>query len=133
MHKNAQKSEEVDLCKQDGDGVITRSEIEELVRNLGGDLKCPKVGKLLNFQKEINFPNFLKLWKNFKDEQVKEAFEKYDKDKDGFITKNEIMEVVKNLEFVGDKEAEVEKCLKDLDVDGNGQISLAEFMLKWNI
>lgn len=35
--------------------------------------------------------------------------------------------------FVSNKEDEVSKCLKDMDLDGDGRVSYAEFMVKWKI
>ena len=40
-------------------------------------------------------------------------------------------QVIKEMEFVEDVEKEVNRCLEDMDVDGNGSVSYAEFMLKW--
>lgn len=35
--------------------------------------------------------------------------------------------------FVANKEDEVTKCLQDMDLDGDGRVSYAEFMVKWKI
>ena len=35
--------------------------------------------------------------------------------------------------FVSNKDEEVSKCLKDMDLDGDGRVSYAEFMVKWKI
>ena len=35
------------------------------------------------------------------------------------------------MDFVGNVEKEVDRCLADMDVDGNGSVSYAEFMVKW--
>ena len=35
--------------------------------------------------------------------------------------------------FVANKDEEVMKCLRDLDLDGDGRVSYAEFMVKWKI
>ena len=35
--------------------------------------------------------------------------------------------------FVSNKEDEAAKCLKDMDLDGDGRVSYAEFMVKWKI
>ena len=43
------------------------------------------------------------------------------------------LKVIKSLDFVGNVEAEVNKCLQDMDVDGNGSVSYAEFMVKWKM
>ena len=41
--------------------------------------------------------------------------------------------VIKEMDFVGDVEKEVNRCLADMDVDGNGSVSYAEFMVKWKM
>ena len=85
----------------------------------------------------------MKFWKKINDErnqddyesndEILEAFKKYDINGDGFITKDEIMAVISQMTFVSDKEAEVEKCLKDMDANGDGIISYAEFLVKLKI
>ena len=35
--------------------------------------------------------------------------------------------------FVSNKDEEVMKCLRDMDLDGDGRVSYAEFMVKWKI
>ena len=37
------------------------------------------------------------------------------------------------MDFVVDVEKEVNRCLEDMDVDGNGSVSYAEFMVKWKV
>ena len=43
------------------------------------------------------------------------------------------LQVISTLGFVADKDDEVTKCLKDMDIDGDGRVSYAEFMVKWKI
>ena len=35
--------------------------------------------------------------------------------------------------FVSNKEEEANKCLKEMDLDGDGRVSFAEFMVKWKV
>ena len=35
--------------------------------------------------------------------------------------------------FVENKEEEAAKCLKEMDLDGDGKVSYAEFMVKWRV
>lgn len=35
--------------------------------------------------------------------------------------------------FVSNKEAEATKCMKDMDLNGDGRVSYAEFMVKWRV
>ncbi len=34
---------------------------------------------------------------------------------------------------VANKEEEASKCIKEMDLDGDGKVSFAEFMLKWRV
>ena len=60
------------------------------------------------------------------DDEIKEAFMVFDKNKDGFINSQEFREVMINL---GEKltEEEIGEMLKEADIDGDGKISIEEF------
>jgi len=85
----------------------------------------------------------MKLWIEFKasvgedgedtEDDIKQAFKDYDTNGDGYITKEEMMQVIDKMGFVANKDEEVMKCLRDLDLDGDGRVSYAEFMVKWKI
>ena len=49
----------------------------------------------------------------------------YDKDNDGFITKEELLEVLKAEKS---QEKEIETYIKAVDKDGNGKIDYNEFL-----
>merc|ERR1712008_212960 len=131
------------LFDKDGDGKITRKEIEELIQTLDGDTSCPHVQDLLNASDvlgSVEINQFLNLWQKFKqaanknddpEDEIKKSFQQFDINGDGYITKDEITEVIKAIDFVGNVEKEVDRCLADMDVDGNGSVSYAEFMVKW--
>merc|ERR1739844_458433 len=131
------------LFDKDGDGKITRKEIEELIKTLEGDTSCPHVQDLQNASDalgSVEINQFLKLWQRFKqaanknddpEDEIKKSFQQFDINGDGYITKDEITEVIKSMDFVGNVEKEVDRCLADMDVDGNGSVSYAEFMVKW--
>jgi calmodulin len=59
--------------------------------------------------------------------EFREAFEIFDKDKDGYITIKELGEIMKNL---GQQptEAELQDMINEVDVDGNGNIDFKEFL-----
>ena len=62
--------------------------------------------------------------------QAELAFKLYDKDKDGYITKNEMEKLSKTL-----TKEQIEKVFARFDKDGDGRLSYAEFrkmMNKWN-
>ncbi len=105
----------------------------------------------------------MKLWQAFKasvnadgedgEDEIKTAFRGYDVNGDGYITRDEMMQVKKEetiaihvigiltwlfkvitkMGFVANKSEEAAKCLAEMDLDGDGRVSYAEFMVKWKI
>jgi len=142
-------SEVVDAFKlfdKDRNGKVTRTEIEELVKKLGGEKDCPHIQELLKASDawgSVDLSRFMQLWQKFKqsvtdeeddtEEDIKKAFKDYDVDGDGYISQDEMMRVITKMGFVSNKEDEAAKCLKDMDLDGDGRVSYAEFMVKWKI
>ncbi|CDW81584.1 ef hand family protein [Stylonychia lemnae] len=63
-------------------------------------------------------------------ELVTKVFTSFDKDGSGFIERDELKNVAKELGRPLDN-AEVEECLKDLDLNSDGRISLDEFQKWW--
>jgi calmodulin len=59
--------------------------------------------------------------------EFKEAFEIFDKDRDGFITIKELGEIMKNLGQTP-TDAELQDMINEVDVDGNGNIDFKEFL-----
>jgi calmodulin len=59
--------------------------------------------------------------------EFREAFEIFDKDKDGYITIKELGEIMKNL-GQSPTEAELQDMINEVDVDGNGNIDFKEFL-----
>lgn len=67
---------------------------------------------------------------NLTEEQVaefKEAFEIFDKDKDGYITIKELGDIMKDL-GQNPSEAELQDMINEVDIDGNGTIDFREFL-----
>jgi calcium-dependent protein kinase len=95
---------------------------EEEVRVLFNDLDVDQNGK-------IDYTEFIAATidaaKYYKNERLLEAFESFDKDKNGQISKDELIETL-NAEKCQEKE--IEKYIKAVDKDGNGKISKEEFM-----
>jgi calmodulin len=59
--------------------------------------------------------------------EFKEAFEIFDKDKDGYITTKELGDIMKNLGQTP-SEAELQDMINEVDIDGNGTIDFKEFL-----
>ena len=60
--------------------------------------------------------------------EFKEAFEIFDKDKDGYITTKELGDIMKNLGQTP-SEAEMQDMINEVDIDGNGTIDFKEFLV----
>ncbi|XP_041027213.1 calmodulin-2/4-like isoform X3 [Juglans microcarpa x Juglans regia] len=80
----------------------------------------------------INFAEFLnlmarKMQDTDSEEELKEAFRVFDKGQNGFIFAAELRHVMSNL---GEKltDEEVDEMIREVDVDGDGQISYEEFV-----
>jgi calmodulin len=59
--------------------------------------------------------------------EFKEAFEIFDKDKDGFITIKELGEIMRNL-GQNPSDADLQDMINEVDIDGNGNIDFKEFL-----
>ena len=59
--------------------------------------------------------------------EFKEAFEIFDKDKDGYITTKELGDIMKNLGQTP-SEAELQDMINEVDIDGDGTIDFKEFL-----
>lgn len=64
------------------------------------------------------------------DTLMKKVFKDFDLDGSGFIDSNELAEVAKSLGKALDS-AELDECLKDLDMNKDGKISYDEFSKWW--
>jgi len=63
--------------------------------------------------------------------EYREAFDMFDRDRDGSISSKELTMVMKNL--IRDiSDAEVKKMIEEVDIDGNGIIDFDEFVMMMN-
>merc|ERR1711868_74096 len=126
-----------DLLDADHDGSITSEELIKVIEKVGGCMSSDEARGLIrkaDMDKNgaIDFTEFNTLWTSLKggdDEDIRDEFHKYDADKNGFITKDEMMQAVSILSQ--DKRSEAEKFIAQLDVDNDGKVSYPEFLLVW--
>ena len=59
--------------------------------------------------------------------EFKEAFDIFDKDKDGYITIKELDQIMKKL-GQAPTESELQNMINEVDIDGNGTIDFREFL-----
>lgn len=133
----AEYKEAFGLFDRDGNGVITTQELGTVMRNLGQN---PTEQEVKNMIKEVdidgsgtlNFSEFkFMMAKRMRsidiEEERREAFRIFDKDNNGYISRDELRIVMGNLgENLTDEE--VDEMIKEADVDGDGRINYEEFI-----
>merc|ERR1711981_819665 len=133
----AEFKEAFSLFDKDGDGTVTTKELGTVMRSLGQNPTEAELQDMINEvdadgNGTIDFPEFLSLMaRKMKDtdteEELIEAFKVFDRDGNGFISAAELRHVMTNL---GEKltDEEVDKMIREADVDGDGQINYEEFV-----
>eukprot|EP00008_Paramoeba_atlantica_P006448 CAMPEP_0201498216 /NCGR_PEP_ID=MMETSP0151_2-20130828/69987_1 /ASSEMBLY_ACC=CAM_ASM_000257 /TAXON_ID=200890 /ORGANISM="Paramoeba atlantica, Strain 621/1 / CCAP 1560/9" /LENGTH=149 /DNA_ID=CAMNT_0047889641 /DNA_START=45 /DNA_END=494 /DNA_ORIENTATION=- len=132
----AEFKEAFSLFDKDGDGIISTKDLGSVLRAVGQNLAEEELQDMI---KEIDhdgshtmdFAEFLTLmaramYSNTAEERLLQAFQVLDDNQDGYITAEELREVMSSF---GETltEAEVEYMMKEADVDGDGRIDYKEF------
>ncbi|KAJ3808337.1 hypothetical protein EV368DRAFT_66826 [Lentinula lateritia] len=120
------------LTSSDGDGTITTLELGTVMRSLGQNPTDAELQDMINEvdvdrNGTIDFDEFLSMMaKKFKDtdseEEIRQAFQVFDKNGDGTISAKELKAVMESLgENLSDKE--VDAMIFEADQDGDGSIN----------
>jgi Ca2+-binding EF-hand superfamily protein len=145
---NDELREAFNLFDADGDGQVSMTELENMFMKLGtdGQINESEIHALLKIADKdesgtITFDEFHVLWDKVKafgdhlsaeEELIRQEFDKLDTDRSGFISKAEMLASINHCDFLnGDKEKEAKRCLDDIDVNGDGQVSYPEFLMVW--
>ncbi|OWM65937.1 calmodulin-like protein 3 [Punica granatum] len=134
---------------RDGDGFITRKELRDSLRGIRIFMSEEEIDEIVaksdsNGDGLIDFGEFCKLLEdssmgfgsssNQEEGEVegglKEAFDVFDKDKDGLISVEELGSVMCSLGLLSDGGKKVEDCkemIRKVDMDGDGMVNFDEF------
>ncbi|XP_019493370.1 PREDICTED: calmodulin-like [Hipposideros armiger] len=133
----AEFKEVFSMFDKDGDGTITTKEFGTVMRSLGKNPTEAELQAMINEvdadgNGTIDFPEFLTMMaRKMKDtsniEEIRAAFRVFDKDGNGLISAAELRYVMMNF---GEKltEEEVDEMIREVDIDGDGQIKYEEFV-----
>ncbi|XP_064624173.1 uncharacterized protein LOC135485709 [Lineus longissimus] len=127
----------------DGNGWITASELPKLLQALGQNPCAAERMRIMkkfdeNRDGHLDFGEFVLFWSTYEgkkkpeevDEELKAAFNFFDKDNNGTIDKFELSKVLTSVGRPEDrmKPAEVDELFREADTDGNGKIEYNEFL-----
>jgi calmodulin len=125
------------MFDRNNDGVITAEELHTVMKSLGENPSESEVQEMiyevdLEGKGSINFQEFLIMMAKKselpldEDEDIKAAFIVFDRNNDGFVTAEEMKEVLSKFDLSTSAE-EIEDMIKSADVDGDGMLSFDEF------
>jgi len=130
------------LFDKNNDGLISLSEMASMMERLSAKMTEGEVKAVMSLADRdnngnIDFEEFHHLWalvmgNSEEEEDIRKEFLRFDLDRDGFITKDEMLKVIENeASFVHNKMEEARKCIKEMDVNDDGHVSYPEFLLIW--
>ena len=131
----------------DGNGEVSVEEIEEVLRSMRNKLQASE-GEIKRAIKELDRDGdgiidvheyfISRKGKTGKDLihralvqrlRIRKEFERFDKDNSGFITKQELLEVLKARGIQTVTLEQIDELLKEIDKDRSGEIDYEEFVL----
>lgn len=129
------------MFDKDGDGRITTKELNESLKNLGIIIPESELTQIIqkidvNGDGCVDIEEFGELYKTIMvededevgEEDMKEAFNVFDRNGDGFITVDELKAVLSSLGLKQGKTLEeCRKMIIQVDVDGDGRVNYKEF------
>ncbi|CAB3399535.1 unnamed protein product [Caenorhabditis bovis] len=126
------------------DGHITIDELEKAMRKCGqtpSKLELRLImyhgdndqNGVITFDEFAHLMNGTSSMSQYTYSQLREQFDMFDKDKDGFIEKMEMISIVRELSLQASFPSKViEQLFNEADIDGDGKISFEEFVLAVN-
>lgn len=126
------------MFDRNGDGRITKQELNESLSNLGiyiPDKELTQMIEKIDANKDgfVDIDEFGLLYETIMDEKdeeedMREAFNVFDQNGDGFITVEELRSVLQSLGLKQGRTLEdCKKMISKVDVDGDGRVDYKEF------
>ncbi|XP_042503196.1 probable calcium-binding protein CML46 [Macadamia integrifolia] len=115
------------LSFQIDDGKLCRGEVEMVMEKLG--ISCDPNGEKL--EEKLGFQELSRLFeeKDPTSEELTDAFEVFDENRDGYIDAEELQRVLCALGFLeGSKPRDCNKMIGAFDTNGDGRIDFTEFV-----
>eukprot|EP01084_Bolivina_argentea_P158307 275778_1 len=122
---------------KDGSGMISKMELATVMMSLGYSPTENQLTEMMNKvdldgNGEIDFDEFISLMHKCDvesdfDREIREAFKFFDKNESGEIDAKELSVIMHGL-GASLSDAEIELLIKEADEDGNGVISISEFL-----
>ncbi|WOG86335.1 hypothetical protein DCAR_0205537 [Daucus carota subsp. sativus] len=118
----------------DNSGTITYDELKDGLRKLGTELSESEVGQLIegadvDGDGSIDYMEFITATMHLnrveREDHLYKAFEYFDKDKSGFITRDELVHALKQYNM-GDEKT-IREIIDEVDTDNDGRINYDEF------
>ena len=127
-----------DLFDDDKDGAIPVEDFPDVIRSLGCTLGNAEIKELVkemdrDRSKKIEYSEFEECFGNnfentISEDELKESFRLFDKDGNGFISREELMRVMCTLgETLSEEEAQ--EIIDQADIDKDGNIDYHEFSI----
>lgn len=126
------------MFDRNGDGRITRKELSDSLQNLGIYIPDKELIQMIekidvNRDGYVDIDEFGGLYKTImeerdEEEDMREAFNVFDQNGDGFITVEELRSVLQSLGLKQGRTIEdCKKMINKVDVDGDGRVNYREF------
>jgi Ca2+-binding EF-hand superfamily protein len=119
---------------RDGDGIISRPDLFHIMKMMNQEPNSEEIIEIMkindkNKDSKICFQDFKEIMETDNDSpnQLLQAFKIFDKDGNGLVDQEELKTILENFgEYLDDKE--IERMIKEIDNDGDGFISLEDFV-----
>ena len=126
------------MFDKNGDGRITKKELNDSLENLGIFIPDGELTKMIekidgNGNNCVDIDEFGELYQSLMDdkdeeEDLKEAFNVFDQNGDGYISVDELRSVLASLGLKQGKTIEdCKRMIMKVDVDGDGRVNFKEF------